>query len=98
MMLHPEVQRRAQAEIDAVVGNARLPSFEDREGLPFVDAIVKEILRWRPPGPVGVLSQYSHFFHRPTVIFKGIPHRAMKDDIHEGYFIPQGTTVVMNIW
>lgn len=35
MLLHPEVQRRAQAEIDAVVGADRLPSFEDRAELPF---------------------------------------------------------------
>ena len=52
MTLFPDIQKRAQAEIDIVVGDGRLPSFEDRERLPFVEAIVKEILRWRPPGPV----------------------------------------------
>ena len=52
MTLFPDIQKRAQAEIDIVVGDGRLPSFEDRERLSFVEAIVKEVLRWRPPVPV----------------------------------------------
>ncbi|TFY59478.1 hypothetical protein EVG20_g7775 [Dentipellis fragilis] len=54
LAIHPEVQRKAQAEIDAVIGTDRLPTFHDRERLPYVDAIVKEILRWNPVGPLGV--------------------------------------------
>lgn len=45
MTLHPEVAKRAQAEIDRVVGNERLPGFEDRERLPYIDCILKEVLR-----------------------------------------------------
>lgn len=45
MTLHPEVQRRAQAEIDAVVGHDRLPSFADREHLPYTEALVQEVFR-----------------------------------------------------
>ena len=45
MTLYPEVQRRAQAEIDGVVGSRRLPNLDDREKLPFIDCIVKELLR-----------------------------------------------------
>ena len=45
MLLHPVAQRRAQEEIDCVVGHARLPDFGDRESLPFVDCVVKEIMR-----------------------------------------------------
>ena len=48
MVAHPEVQRRAQVELDSVVGRARLPAFADAPHLPYVRAIVKEILRWRP--------------------------------------------------
>ncbi|EEB87968.1 hypothetical protein MPER_14460, partial [Moniliophthora perniciosa FA553] len=40
MVRHPEVQRKAQAEIDAVVGNDRLPSFSDKEHLPYVNALL----------------------------------------------------------
>ncbi|KAE8164000.1 cytochrome P450 [Aspergillus tamarii] len=53
MALFPEVQRKAQAEIDRVVGPDRLPSFQDRESLPYINAMVKEILRWHPVLPMG---------------------------------------------
>ncbi|KAK6339245.1 hypothetical protein TWF718_008668 [Orbilia javanica] len=46
MVLFPEVQRKAQEEIDRVVGTDRLPTFDDREGLPYINAVVKEALRW----------------------------------------------------
>ncbi|KAI0301926.1 cytochrome P450 [Multifurca ochricompacta] len=54
MMAFPEVQRRAQAELDDVVGRSRLPTFDDAPHLPYVRAVVKEILRWRPVTPLGV--------------------------------------------
>ncbi|KKA21750.1 Cytochrome P450 oxidoreductase OrdA-like protein [Rasamsonia emersonii CBS 393.64] len=54
MMLHPEVQRKAQEEIDRVVGTERLPGVADREKLPYIDAIVKEVLRWNPVAPMGL--------------------------------------------
>jgi len=54
MTLFPEVQRKAQEEIDRVVGQGRLPSFEDRENLPYIDAVVKEALRWHPVAPLGL--------------------------------------------
>lgn len=52
MLVSPEVQAKAQEEIDRVVGSDRLPSFDDREDLPYIDAIVKEVLRWHPVGPL----------------------------------------------
>ena len=54
MIAFPEVQRRAQAEIDSVVGRDRLPTFADAPRLLYVRAIIKEILRWRPTVPFGV--------------------------------------------
>ncbi|CAK5284755.1 unnamed protein product [Mycena citricolor] len=54
MVLHPEIQKRAQAELDAVVGTARLPTLGDQADLPWVSACVREILRWRPPAPMGM--------------------------------------------
>jgi cytochrome P450 len=54
MLLHPDVLRRAQAEIDAVVGRERLPTFEDRANLPYIRVMVRETLRWRPVGPLGI--------------------------------------------
>ncbi|KAH7919739.1 cytochrome P450 [Leucogyrophana mollusca] len=54
MVLHPEIQKRAQAEIDNVTGGDRLPDFEDRSSLPFVEAVFRETLRWHPVIPLGV--------------------------------------------
>jgi cytochrome P450 len=57
MTLYPDVQRKAQAEIDQIVGNSRLPIFSDEGALPYVQAIVKEALRWHPVAPLcGFLS------------------------------------------
>ncbi len=46
MSLHPDVQKSAQAELDLVVGRNCMPEAEDRERLPYVNAVVKETLRW----------------------------------------------------
>ncbi|OAX35253.1 cytochrome P450 [Rhizopogon vinicolor AM-OR11-026] len=54
MTLFPDVQKKAQAEIDAVVGPDRLPSFADRDSLPYVEALTKEVLRWNAVVPTGV--------------------------------------------
>ncbi|KAH9976259.1 cytochrome P450 [Lactifluus volemus] len=54
MLLYPDTIRRAQRELDVITGRERLPTFEDRSRLSFVDAMCKEILRWRPILPVGV--------------------------------------------
>ncbi|PIL22734.1 cytochrome P450 [Ganoderma sinense ZZ0214-1] len=54
MSLYPEVQKKAQAELDAVIGQHRFPEFSDRENLPYINAIVKEIFRWNPVTPLGL--------------------------------------------
>jgi cytochrome P450 len=55
MTLYPDVQKRAQEEIDAVVGTDRLPTHDDRPHLPYVEALYQEVLRWNPVGPLGKL-------------------------------------------
>jgi len=59
MLLCPELQRKAQDEIDNVTGRARFPTFEDRPKLPFVDALCKEVLRWAPASPLRRSNQLS---------------------------------------
>ncbi|KAK1965634.1 cytochrome P450 [Colletotrichum sublineola] len=54
MTLFPDVQKKAQDEIDRVVGSERLPTLDDRDNLPYIDALVKEIIRWWPVGPMGL--------------------------------------------
>jgi cytochrome P450 len=56
MQLYPDVQKRAQREIDALTQGRRLPEFSDRTYLPYIDAIVKENNRWHPVTPLGTLS------------------------------------------
>jgi cytochrome P450 len=57
ILLYPETQERAQAELDAVVGRTRLPTFSDFPYLPYVRAMVKEANRWGNVGPLGVAHQ-----------------------------------------
>ncbi|KAK4118409.1 cytochrome P450, partial [Parathielavia appendiculata] len=53
MCHYPEWQRRLQREIDQVLGG-RCPQWEDRKTLPLLRAVVKEVIRWRPPVPTGI--------------------------------------------
>ena len=57
MALHPEVQEKAWAELDSVVGRDRLPEFSDREALPYVGAIARELVRWHVVAPTGLAHQ-----------------------------------------
>ncbi|GJX25883.1 cytochrome P450 78A5-like protein [Tanacetum coccineum] len=52
MVLHPDIQAKAQSEIERVVGRARPVSDSDLENLPYLLAIIKETLRVHPPGPL----------------------------------------------
>ncbi|KAG8220784.1 cytochrome P450 [Butyriboletus roseoflavus] len=52
MILHPHVGHKAQEELDTEVGD-RPPTFGDRDRLPYIEAIVKEVLRWRPVAATG---------------------------------------------
>ncbi|PFH46697.1 hypothetical protein AMATHDRAFT_69268 [Amanita thiersii Skay4041] len=54
MVLYPEVQKRAQREIDEVVGGHRLPCMADRDQLPYLAAVQKEVMRWQSIGPMGI--------------------------------------------
>ena len=77
MAMHPECQKRAREELDVVVGPNRLPTFDDYDALPYIQAIIMECSRWLPVVPMG---------H---------PHRAIKDGYYDGYFIPEGTVIMI---
>ncbi|RPD52531.1 cytochrome P450 [Lentinus tigrinus ALCF2SS1-7] len=59
MALHPEKQRLAQEEIDRVIGSERLPTINDRSQLPYVNAVIKETMRWNPAVPMGLARMVS---------------------------------------
>jgi cytochrome P450 len=70
MVLHPDAQQKAQKEIDSVVGVGRLPDFDDESSMPYVSALVNEVMRWHPVAPVG--TRFSHpacFFHGERKLF-----------------------------
>lgn len=52
MCHYPEWQVRLQEEIEQVLGG-RCPTWEDKKDLPVLRAVMKEVLRWRPPVPTG---------------------------------------------
>ena len=53
MVRYPEVYKKAQAELDTIVGNTRLPTLEDRPQLEYIERIIQETLRWCPVAPIG---------------------------------------------
>ncbi|KAN0088019.1 Cytochrome P450 [Tylopilus felleus] len=79
MTLYPRVMKKAQQELDSVVGSSRLPTFADRPSLPYMEALFTELLRWHTPGPITM---------RCTRV----------DDEYDGYLIPAGSYVLVNIW
>jgi cytochrome P450 len=74
----PEWMTAAQQELDTVVGEDRLPTFQDlHDGkLPYIHAVIEEMFRW------------GHIL--PT----GIAHATTKDDEYNGYLIPKGSIVI----
>ena len=54
MIFNPKAMKKAQEELDRVVGKGELPGFAHRGDLPYIDALIKEVLRWNPPVPSGV--------------------------------------------
>ncbi|KAH8721676.1 cytochrome P450 [Ilyonectria robusta] len=75
MTLFPEEMKKAQEEIDNVIGSGRLPEWEDEKDLPFVRATIKETLRWRPVNKFGMYHASSeddwygeHFIPKGSVV------------------------------
>lgn len=62
MLLHPDVQKKAQREIDNL--GSTLPSLNDRNNLPYVDALCKEVLRWHATVPLG----FPHMLKEDDII------------------------------
>ncbi|KAI0635126.1 cytochrome P450 [Trametes polyzona] len=54
LVQYSEVARKARKELDAVIGSSRLPTFEDRPALPYIEAVLSECMRWTAPVPLGL--------------------------------------------
>jgi len=87
MALYPEVQKKAQAEIDAVVGPDRLPVFQDRPSLPYINAIVKEVMRWHVIAPLASLhmatndDEYNGYYIPKGTILMGNAWSVLNDPV-----------------
>ena len=98
MVLFPEVQTKAQAELDAVVGTERLPCSNDRDSLPYINAVWKEALRWHSVLPLGIISAPVDVFDSAHHVWKAVPHVAREDIYYEGFVIPKGSCIIANAW
>ena len=59
MVLYPSAQKRAQEELDRVLGHARLPEFGDQQSLSYLQAILLEVMRLYPVAPLSTRYQFS---------------------------------------
>ncbi|KAJ3762601.1 cytochrome P450 [Lentinula raphanica] len=82
MALNPDKQRKAQAEIDRVVGFGNRPTFGHRSNLQYVESLIKEVYRLNPAFPMAL----PHALNSKT------------DDEYRGWRIPKGSTVIANTW
>ncbi|KAH9987417.1 cytochrome P450 [Russula vinacea] len=101
LVLFPQVQRRAQAELDAVIGRDRLPTFDDRPRLTYIEALCKELLRWQMVTPMGLPHSSSRDdVYKGFFIPKGrIAHSTFWDfAINHLVQIPKGSIMVANAW
>jgi hypothetical protein len=97
MLVYPDVQVQAQAEVDRVLGKDRLPELDDRKNLPYIEGVMNECLRWLPVVPMGQLS----FVLLLPILMQhpiALPHKVTQDDEYRGYLIPKGAIVMGSAW
>ena len=113
MVTRPEAQSRAREEVDRVCthGEAlRLPQMSDLSAMPYLAAMIKEVLRWRPTVPIVPPHQLTehlefdgHFIPAGTCfLINSIGLSSEFDDAHE--FQPErwidcsGANKIPNFW
>ena len=75
MIAYPDVQKKCQEELDRVIGRSRMPTFRDKESLPYIRATVRELFRWRATVPIGELwPNMNHFTQCIDQRLTGLPH------------------------
>ncbi|KAK7683860.1 hypothetical protein QCA50_013238 [Cerrena zonata] len=98
MILYPDVLKKAQAEVDSVVGRDRLPTFADRDQLPYIRALVKEVLRWKPITPLGLARRaveddvyQGYFIPAGSIVMTNVWAMNLDTDIYENptEFVPE---------
>ncbi|XP_056653445.1 cytochrome P450 2D14 [Monodelphis domestica] len=64
LLLHPDVQRKVQEEVDVVIGRSRRPTMKDQAHMPFTNAVIHEVQRFGDIVPLGI----PHMTTRDTEI------------------------------
>lgn len=102
MTLYPEVQIKAQEEIDRVVGSGRLPTLDDQDNLPYVSAVVKEAWRWHIVVPMGVAHAASedyyvrgHFIPKGAMVMANVGYVQVADYRSEGQALILRTILIL---
>lgn len=81
-----------------MLGRDRLPLISDREALPYVHAVAKELMRWYTVAPLCMPHVTPLVFDTYSLLSIALSHATAEDDEYEGYFIPKGTIVIPNSW
>jgi len=89
MTLYPDVYAKARESIDEVVGTGRLVDLADRDALPYVSCLLKEVLRWGVPAPLGVPHRLTrddiyegHFLPAGSTVFYNVWGFTRNEDIY----------------
>ena len=96
MVSRSDIQEKAQEELDRVIGHDRLPTFSDRPNLPYIDAVLRETIRCFPVLPTCALLSllYPSLSLTTSLVYRN----PVEDDVYNGYHIPKGTTLLVNVW
>ncbi|KAJ3533646.1 hypothetical protein NMY22_g7251 [Coprinellus aureogranulatus] len=90
MTLHPDIQAKAQAELDRVLGKHVLPTFADEPSLPYIGAILMHDACPYRSSPLHPIYDQSGKL--------AVPHFIEQNDVYNGFFIPKNTIVAGNVW
>lgn len=97
MLANPRCYERVRMDIDKIVGDQRMPCFEDEDRLPYLKACIKESARLRPVAILGMLAPfYTGFILKKVVL--GSPHSCESDQIVNGYLIPKHSVILGNVF
>ena len=95
MVMYPDVQSKAHAEIANISHHNELSTVDEMESVPYVTALVLELFRWNATAPLGINSTSST---AQTKRCPGVPRYLHEHDIYRDYLIPGGSIVIANQW
>ncbi|KAI0027158.1 cytochrome P450 [Vararia minispora EC-137] len=98
LVMYPDVQHKAQEEVDCVIGSERLPTLADRDNLPYINAMAKELFRWSPTVPMSIPHRLTeddiynnHFLPKGTIVIPNIQNMLHDPEMYPEprHFVPE---------